>query len=146
MESPFASSNSSFILYLEPILNAHYKTYQNIITVNVIPTGPIKNMVSTISVAKLSPFKQLGPFGQPHNCTNVLLRYPNGMVGKNSPDYFMSADDIPSVISYLQSNEYSIDTEVTNMLYKSRINIGGVSNVRLSGDRRMICMARYTPK
>lgn len=154
MESPFASANSSFTLYLEPVLNTYYKTYQNIITVNIMPTGPLEQMVSTISTAKLSPFHQSGVFSAPtigrgSNCTFVLLRYPKSQCGGRcsslkNVDYFMGADDIPSVISYLQSNGYDIDTDITKMLYKSRINIGGVSETRLSGDRRMICMARYT--
>jgi hypothetical protein len=143
MDSPFAASNTSFVMYLEPILNNYYKTYQNIITVNVIPLGPIKQLITQVSLPKLSPFKQLGPFGRPHNCTNALLRYPTGIRHPQSPDYFMTADDIPSVISYLQDNGYSIENKVTNMLFKSRVTIGGVSDTGMSGDRRMICMARY---
>jgi hypothetical protein len=155
MESPFASANSGFTLYLEPVLNTYYKTYQNIITVNIIPNGPLESMVSAISTSKLSPFQQPGSFSLPiigrgHNCTFVLLRYPKAQCGGGRPsfknkDYFMGADDIQSVISYLQNNGYTIDTDITRMLHKSRIIVGGVSETRLSGDRRMICMARYTP-
>jgi hypothetical protein len=52
----------------------------------------------------------------------------------------MGADDIPSVLAYLNSNGYKVDTGLTKMLFKSRITIGGVSETRLSGDRKMICM------
>lgn len=148
MDSPFASANTSFTLYLEPILNTFHKTYQNVITLNVMPTGPLQNMVSTISTAKLSPFQQPSVLAGPyHNCKYVLLRYPKNGGGHSalkSAANFMGSDDIPSVISYLQNNGYTIDTNITNMLNKSRITIGGVSETGLSGDRRMICIARYT--
>ena len=55
----------------------------------------------------------------------------------------MGADDIPAVLSYLQSNGYTIDTSITKMLFKSRAVIGGVAESRMSGDRKMICMVSY---
>jgi hypothetical protein len=56
----------------------------------------------------------------------------------------MGADDIPSIIGYLRTNGYSIDTETTKMMNKSRVLIGGVSDTRFSGDRKMICMFSYS--
>lgn len=153
MESPFATSNQSFVLYLEPILNSYYKTYQNVITLSIMPSGPLATMVTSMSTTKLSPFQEFGAFSSPgmftDNCVYVLLRYPkqgSGFGGRGSikhPDYFMGVDDIPAVLSWLVSNGYSIDTDITKMLYKSRIMIGGVSESRLSGDRKMVCMARF---
>jgi hypothetical protein len=150
MESPFAKSNGSFVLYLEPVLNSYYKTYQNIITISTMPSGPLADMVTMINTPKLSPFQEFGQFSSPNfgrggGCTHVLLRYPksacgvSGSIGKNN-DVFMGADDIPSVIAYLNSHGYTVDTGLTKMLFKSRITIGGVSETRLSGDRKMICM------
>jgi len=151
MESPFAKhhANSSIVLYLEPILNTYYQTYQNVITLSDIPSGPLADLTTTISTPKLSPFQQAPMFSNSRNgsnCIIVLLRYPKEAMGgrpslKNL-DYFMTADDIPSVFSYLQSNGYIIDTDLTKMLYKSRVTIGGVSDTRISGDRKMICMFR----
>jgi hypothetical protein len=142
--SPF-SKHSSIVLYLEPILNTYFQTYQNIITVSHMPPGPLSDLVIPYSASKLSPFKQSAPFMDSNNCVLILLRYP-----KNSPlatikntDYFMMADDIPSVFSYLITNGYTVDTSLTNMLQKSRITMGGVSDSRLSGDRKMICMVTY---
>ena len=150
MESPFSNSNSSFVLYLEPVLNTYYQTYQNIITISTMPSGPLSDMVTTINMPKLSPFQEFGQFSNPNfgrgfGCTFVLLRYPksicgvSGNVGKNT-DMFMGADDIPSVISYLHKHGYKVDTGITKMFFKSGINIGGVSETRLSGNRKMICM------
>ena len=55
----------------------------------------------------------------------------------------MGADDIPSVFGYLQNNGYKIDTSTTTMLQDGRVLIGGVSDRRYSGNRRMIAMVQY---
>jgi len=142
--SPFTKHNSNFILYLEPILNTYYQTYQNVITLNTMPPGPLADMVTQISITKLSPFQQAPILNNsPYNCTFVLLRYPksSGFSIKNS-DYFMTADDIPSVLSYLQDNGYIIDTGITTMLNKSKLPIGGISETKLTGNRKIICSVR----
>jgi len=147
MESPF-KNNSSIVMYLEPYLNSFTKNYQNIITLSDMPDGPIANMVSLISSPKLSQFQYLNNGNNPNNCIFVLLRYPKSVCGggngclKNS-DFFMGADDIPSIFGYLRTHGYIIDTEITKMMNKSRVLIGGVSDNRFSGDRKMICMFSY---
>jgi hypothetical protein len=145
MESPFENENQTFVLYLEPILNNYHKTYQNIITVNKMPAGPISRMVKTISSPKLSRFQQAGPFNEGFGCMHALLRYPNDSANasvKNVNNYMLS-EDIPSVFSYLQRNGYTIDTTLTNMLLRSKLPMVGVSEDRISGNRKMICMVKY---
>jgi hypothetical protein len=139
-ESPFAASSGSVVLYLEPFLNTYLKSYQNILTVSAMPSGPLKNMVSRIKFPKLSEFSS--PFSSLSiECgTYVLGRYTSSINMSNS-DCFMYADDIPSVLSYLVANGYTIDTSLTTMLQKSEIRIGG--NNGASGNRRMVCMFTY---
>jgi hypothetical protein len=143
MSSPFTNANTSVVLYLEPYLNSHYKSYQNIITLSAMPPGPLSSLVSSISSPKLSPFRDYSPFSSSSNCIFALLRYPNNHSSNTHSakhaDYFMGADDIPSVFSYLQQNGYSIDTSLTKMIFKSGISIG--SNADAS--RKMICMIQY---
>ena len=55
----------------------------------------------------------------------------------------MGADDIPSIFSYLSSNGYTVDTQLTKMLFKSDV-VNGSSQNRLSGNKKMICMIRYS--
>ena len=139
-ESPFSSSSGSVVLYLEPVLNSYFKSYQNILTVSAMPSGPLKNMVSRIKFPKLSEFRTpFSPFLN-DSCTYVLGRYTRSVNMSNS-DSFMYADDIPSVLSYLVANGYTIDTSLTTMLQKSEIRIGG--NNGYSGNRRMVCMFTY---
>ena len=139
MESPFANANQSIVFHLEPILNSYSKTYQNIITLNTMPSGPLANMVTRQSPTKLSIFQEGGI--QSSNCMFILLRYPKTGPQKYNQDCYMGADDIPSLLSWLNTNGYTIETEITKMLYKSRVTIGGISES--GGDRRMICMARF---
>jgi len=145
MQSPFYSSPSNtIVMYLEPYLNRYYKAYENIITLSDMPTGPLADLVTPLSFPKLSPFQDPPPFfSNPMNCTYVLLRYSKSQCPGNPSlktiDYFMTAEDIPAIFSYLRSNGYTIDTELTKLLTHSKIKIGGPSDKKISGDRKMIC-------
>lgn len=143
-ESPFSSSSGSVVLYLEPVLNTYFKSYQNILTVSSMPSGPLRNLVSRIKFPKLSEFSTFSPFSSfssVSECgTYVIGRYTSSINMSNS-DAFMYADDIPSVLSYLQTNGYTIDTSLTTMLQKSEVRIGG--NTGAYGNRRMVCMFTY---
>jgi len=146
-DSPF-SACSSFVLYLEPIYNSILQTYQNVVTLNCKPPGPLSNMVTTINLPKLSPFQEPGPMFDMMTCTYILLRYPVSKIGSGTSvlknnNSLMSADDIPSIFGYLQSNGYKIDTSTTSMLQDGRVLIGGASDKRYSGNRRMIAMIQY---
>jgi hypothetical protein len=146
-ESPF-SSNSSFVMYLEPIYNSFLQTYQNVITFNCNPSGPLSKMVTQINFPKLSPFKQSGPNFHGSPCVFTLLRYPVCKIGSGNSALkyngaLMGSDDIPSVFSYLQTHGYTIDTSTTTMLHNGPVNIGGVSDHRFSGNRRMIAMVSF---
>ena len=149
MNSPFDTHNNHVILYLEPFLNTFHKTYQTIVTLSSIPPGPLAEMVTQISTSKLSPFQHISPFSQTSsNCLHVLLRYPKSSIGnassiKNS-EHFMGPEDIPSIFSYLYSNGYVVDTQLTKILFKGN-HTGGLSeHSGLSGNKKMICMIRLS--
>lgn len=135
MESPFYGQNSVIVMWTEPYLNTYYKSYQNIITFSAMPSGPISDMVVPMKTPRLSVFQAPGPFySNPFNCTYALLRYPkNQVVGVKQSDYFMCADDIPAVFSYLVSHGYQITT------MSNYYGLGGVSESKLSGHRKYIC-------
>lgn len=139
MESPFYGQNSVVVMFLEPYLNTYYKGYQNIITFNSMPPGPISDMVQSMRTPRLSIFQEPGPFySNPFNCTYALLRYPkNQVMGIKRPDYFMCADDIPAVLSYLKSNGYQIEGLLNHHI------MSGVSESKLSGHRKYICHVHY---
>jgi len=143
-DNPF-DSNLSFVLYLEPIYNSILQVYQNVITLNCDPAGSLSDMVTHINISKLSRFQQSTPNFDGSNCIFVLLRHPVSKIGnpfKNNRA-FMGSDDIPSVFSYLKTHGYTIDTSTTSMLQDGRVVVGGVSDKRFSGNRRMIAMVTY---
>ena len=147
MESPFYSAttqNKTTVLYIEPIINTYYQSYMNILTVSHMPAGPLAPMVFPVRVDKLSPFQQLPigsscPFPQ---CALAIGKYPTKPV-MNNTDTFMTVEDIPALFSYLEHNGYNIDRSLTHMLSDSKINIGGMSTCRYSGNRQMVCMFSY---
>jgi hypothetical protein len=113
-ESPFYddSPSSSFFLYLEPILNSYYGTYQKVITLSDIPEGPLGALVKRISVPRLSPFYDTSPLVENvYRCTNVLLRFPiqGSLSSIKYSSYFMTEEDIPLVIRYLLNQRYTIE-------------------------------------
>ena len=81
---PFAKTNT-FVLYLEPLLNNYYQSYQNVITLNTLPPGPLAEMVVQIDMPKLSPFQSAAAYASPFyngcNCRWILLRYPKSVIG-----------------------------------------------------------------
>ena len=137
MESPFATQSKTTTMYLEPYLNPYWKEYQNIITVNRIPNGPLRPMVRRINQTKMSEFQTPSVFSN-DTCLYALTRYPQQSSSIKDTNYFMTADDIPDVFSYLIANGYTIDTDLTKMMNKSEISMSGDN--RYSGNRRMICI------
>ena len=122
--------------------------YQNVITLNCVPAGPVSDMVSHINLPKLSQFQQATPNYDGSNCVFVLLRHPVSKIGSGNSAFkwnsaFMGSDDIPSVFSYLQTNGYLVDTNTTTMLQTGAVVVGGVSDKRFSGNRRMIAMVTF---
>ena len=135
-ESPFAAT-SSFTVYIEPYLDTYNKEYLNIITVDKMPTGPLAPLIVYISHQKLSPFQSQCAFS--NNCTMAISRYYNKGVCKKG-NRFLLAEDIPSLLSFLQANGYSIDTTITKMIQRSNINIG---NTACDNKKKMVCIVSY---
>jgi hypothetical protein len=141
-ESPFeASYGSSVILYLEPFLNTYLGEYMNILTVSDVPTGPLRDLVAHIRSEKLSPFTVCSPFDS-ESCKFVVSRYPRKKPSMNCVDGFMMAKDIPSVLSYLQTHGYKVDTDMTKIIQRSGVSVGDVCG---NSNRKMICLFSYTP-
>lgn len=139
-DSPFDQYKSKTVsLFLEPILNTYYKTYQQVITLSAVPEGPLQELVKTISSVKLSPFQFLPiTSNNPLNCIHVLCRYKTHNQQKQT-NYYMGKDDIPSIFAYLRANGYIVDTEITKMMIKSGLMNGQIEH-RISGEKQLICI------
>ena len=129
-DSPFFQT-LSYTLSIEPYLNTYTKQYQNIITIDKIPLGPLAQLVSRYNSPKLSPF-QVSNID--NNCCKYAIRrnYHKGACREN---YFLTTEDIPSLLGYLTSNGYSIDSNTTKIVQKAGI---GFTN------KKMVCIFTYT--
>lgn len=123
--------SKTIALFSEPYLDNYNQCYKNIITLNLPPQGPLKNIVRRVQFTPLSPFKQPGPCRKLKLCGLAL----QSIDANNS--HLMSVDEIPDLFSYLVTNGYSIDTKVTNMLNKSDIQFN------TNNGKSLICFITY---
>jgi hypothetical protein len=138
-DSPFENVNS-FTVYVEPYLDTYTKEYLNIITIDKMPDGPLATLAMTINPPKLSPFQSSICSFTNNNCKMAISRYYNKGLCKKS-NRFLLAEDIPSLISYLQLNGYIVNTEITKIIQRSNINIG---NTVCDNKKKMVCVVSYS--
>ena len=89
-------------LYLEPILDPLSKEYMEVLTLDVYPEGPLRDLVKQQRLPEVSSFKKTTT----SKCKYVLVRSDAGYMEKN---------DIPSLFSYLQANGYNIEYHQTKL-------------------------------
>ena len=113
MDSFFEHKNNTITMYLEPILEPYQNIYLKVITLSGKPNGSLANLTRHIHVPKLSPFQTFSINPNPNpDCFYVLARYPY------TNNDWMVEEDIPSVLSYLQNNNYQIETSLTELSQK----------------------------
>jgi hypothetical protein len=134
----------TFTITSQPFYDQYKQCYKNIMMINIEPLGPLRRFVRRTKLPRLSPFQREGPCNPIPQCGLALqslrgsnLGYiPNqyGISFRNSINYnsccdLMTPDEIPDLISFLQSNGYQIETQITNMLNQSEIKL---SNNRIA--------------
>ena len=127
-------------LFSQPFLDTYNQCYKNIVTINMIPQGPLAQMVRRVQFPPLSPFKQPGPCNRINNC-GLALSTLNGLfynnLNKNCSN-LMIVDEIPNLMSFLLSNGYTINTSITKMLNTSDIRF------ETENANKIICLVTYT--
>lgn len=119
----------SITLYLEPILDTN--VYINALTLSGIPKGPLAKMTKRIKTPNLSPFQTFHNQNHPFpNCVYMLINHNNN----NNNTNWMTEEDIPFLFSYLQTNNYIIETSLTELLIKA------------SNRKKIICIFSYNNK
>ena len=116
------SGIKTFTITSQPFYDQYNKCYKNILTVNPEPRGPIRKIVRRIKLPKLSPYQREGPCNPIPQCALALQSINtcyNGCKGNN----LMTPDEIPELITFLFSNSYQIETQITNMLNQSEVKI-----------------------
>ena len=117
----------SYVLSIEPYLNTYSKQYQNIITIDKMPMGPLSQMVSRYTSPKLSQFQV--------SSNNNCCKYAFMRMGGNRENYFLTADDVPSLLGYITGIGYTIDTNITKIVQRANI---GFTN------KKIVCIIKNT--
>lgn len=125
----------TFTITTQPYLDTFNKRYMNILVVNIPPQGPLSQFVRRLQLPKLSPYQQNNYISD--SCclvlTNFFYNRPHrGYNGRNNN--LMTPDELPDLYSYLASNGYQIETQLTNLMNQSEVKLT---------DRRIVCAATY---
>ena len=125
-------------LFSQPYLDTYNQCYKNIVVVNLLPQGPLRDIVRRVNFPPLSEFKQPGPCTPLKLCGYALtsLGGCNMGCGKNGEN-LMVVDEVPDLISYLVSNGYKVDTSITKMLNTSEIRFDANTG------NKLICVITY---
>ena len=109
----FPITSSSCTVTIESYLNPHSKQYQNILVLDKMPLGPLSTFVVRFNPRKLSPFQVDDDDDMFNRCHFAIRRNDRS---------FLTVDDIPSLLSYLTSNGYTIDSQLTKVVQKTNHN------------------------
>ena len=128
---------SNFVLYSQPYLqlNTSDSYYNNIVTINVIPNGPLRRFVRKTKFPPLSEFKynEYGVDNRNNLCGLALLSLRNN--GR-----LMLVNEIPDLFSFLLANGYKIDTSLTKMMNNSDVRF------QTNNANKVICFVTFEKK
>jgi hypothetical protein len=116
----FPRGSKTVSLFSQPYLDTYNQCYKNIVVVNLIPQGPLADLVRLVKFPKLSEFKQPGPCSPLKQCGLAITSLNECHRCKFGSD-LMVVDEIPDLISFLVSNGYTVDTSITKMFNTSDI-------------------------
>lgn len=108
---------NTFTISCIPYYDRFNQCYKNILSVNSIPNGPLARLIRRIEYNKLSPFQQDGPCYKYDKCKYAIV------AGIDKCCEFMTQEQIYDLTSFLLSNGYQIENQVTNTLNNSQIKI-----------------------
>ena len=123
-------------LFSQPYLDRINQCYKNIVTLNLLPQGPLGELVRFIQFPKLSEFKQDTPCNKTKQCGYALMSL-DGCSINSCGDNLMTVDEVPTLISFLVSNGYTVDTSITKMFNQSEIRFD------TNTGNKLICFITY---
>lgn len=112
----------TFTITSHTYYDEYRKNYRNILMVNVEPPGPLRLHVRRLRLPRLSPFRRNDYQSNFQSCGLAIfnsLLIPDFRYGLD----LMTPDEIPYLITFLESHGYQIDTQITNMLNQSEVKL-----------------------
>ena len=131
-------SSKTVSLFSRPYLDTYNQCYKNIVTINLLPQGPLAKFVRRTQLPVLSEFKQPGPCNRLEKCCLALTSINNDYdcCNKNGSN-LMVVDEVPNLISFLLTNGYTVDTSITKMFNQSDIRF------QTDNENKLICFITY---
>lgn len=111
---------NTFTISCIPYYDRFNQCYKNILSVDNIPKGPLARLIRRIEYNKLSPGSSKmtdGPCYKYDKCKYVIIGTQNKCCE------FMTQEQIYELTSFLLSNGYQIENQITNTLNNSQIKI-----------------------
>ena len=132
---PPIQGSKTVSLFSQPYLDKYNQCYKNIVVVNLMPQGPLANIVRFVNFPPLSEFKQPGHCSPLKQCGLALMTL-DGCITSRGCD-LISVDEVPTLISFLVSNGYTVDTSITKMFNDSDIRFD------TNTGNKLICFITY---
>jgi len=104
-----------YSLYSSVYLNEIEKCYRKIITINQKPQGPLATITKQIKNNRLSPFKDTySACCHTEHCLYAITNI-------NNYHELMNLNELANLFTFLSTNGYTIDTNLTKMMNDSNI-------------------------
>lgn len=101
--------------------------YKNVIAIDKMPDGPLKQYVRREKLEKLSPFNVCSPCNPQQQCRYLIFK------DSNCSCDILLAEEADWLFDFLLSNGYNINTSITNMVNKSSFRF----------NEQLLCFANY---
>jgi hypothetical protein len=105
----------TYMITAEPYLDQMTRSYRKILVINAKPPGQLGQYVTRINPPRLSPFVGNGPCTPYPGCKFAFKGRCQGL---------MDVDDLPVLFNLVMSSGYTIDTGITKMMNKSKVQVG----------------------
>ena len=103
--------------------------YKNVISIDKMPEGPLKNHVRREKLEHLSPFNVCTPCNPQQLCRFLIFKQENDHCYCGP----LLAEEADWLFDFLLSNGYTINTAITNMVNKSSFRF----------NEQLLCFAQY---
>ena len=146
-------SSKTVSLFSQPYLDTYNQCYKNIVVINLMPQGPLAELVTRVKFEPLSEFKVSTPCNPYKQCGLALMsinNFNNCMSNNYMSNNCMSnncmsnkcldlmdVNEVPNLISFLVSNGYTVDTSITKMFNNSEIRFD------TNTGNKLICFVTY---
>jgi len=134
------SNPRTFTIISSPYYDRNCQQYQNILMVNTVPEGPLGAFIRKIQIPRLH--REATSYSSIEGCglaiTNPFFNHVYNSFSNNNnhcKNGLMTPNEIPDLYSFLTSNGYQIETQLTNMLNQS--------GVKITPGKQIVCMATY---